>query len=384
MQMDYFLFYSEANIVCMIVLGIILFHDLKYSTRQERQIWFDRTIVAHFLYFLSDIGWAAVLGGKLPQTRALSVTFNLVNYVLLSLLAYAWFMYMAACIRMPLRNSRKVHMLCLLPMAVSFLAAAFLGAVAPYTLISENGELTDLYYPMMLAAPVIYLVAACIFSLRKARKTEASDEKRMYRLIGVYPLCVLMSGLIQTFSLKAPLFCFGCTTMMLFFYIQNLQTLVSVDSLTRLNNRGQISRYMRQVRYRENVNICAMMLDIDNFKKINDTYGHAEGDRALILVSEVLRQTVERIKSAVFIGRYGGDEFTLFLQCGEEDAPPEEVITSIREALDERKREAGLPYELKISVGWDTLRDRNDRMEDCLVRADEKLYEYKRKAKIGR
>lgn len=384
MQLDYFIFYAEANIVCMCILGFILFHDRMYNTRQEKQIWFDRTIIAHFLYFLSDICWAAVLSGILPRLRFLSVLFNFLNYILLGVLAYAWFMYTAACISLRLRNVRRVYILILTPLFLSVLAAVILYAVSPYALVNQDGGLTDLYYPMMISAPVLYLAAACVFSLRKARKAELAEERNMLRLIGIYPLSVLAFGLIQTFVLNAPLFCFGCTIMMLFFYIQRMQTLVSVDALTRLNNRGQISRYMGQVRYRENTKAYAVMLDIDNFKKINDTYGHAEGDRALILVSEVLRQAVERIRSAVFIGRYGGDEFTLFLQCGEEDMPPEEVIATIRGMLEERQQGAGLAYVLRISVGYDALRDKDDTMEACLERADRKLYENKRAAKIGR
>ena len=64
MQLDYFFFYTESNIVCMVILAIMLFNDKKHSTRREKQIWFNRTIVAHILYFVSDIGWAAVLSSQ--------------------------------------------------------------------------------------------------------------------------------------------------------------------------------------------------------------------------------------------------------------------------------------------------------------------------------
>ena len=94
----------------------------------------------------------------------------------------------------------------------------------------------------------------------------------------------------------------------------SMQSLISVDDLTHLNNRGQINRYLEQLRYSEDSKVYIMMLDINRFKGINDTYGHAEGDRALIIASEVLRRTCEQIKSQVFLGRYGGDEFTIVLQ----------------------------------------------------------------------
>lgn len=384
MHLDYFFFYTEANLVCVIILGILLIHSRLNSTRQEKLIWYVRTLAAHILYFLSDIGWAAVFSGQLPQTRFLVVLFNFLNYFLLSLIAYEWFMYTAASIRMKSRNSSRFRILWLLPMVLSVLVLVLLYVVSPEILIRENNELTDLYYPMMIAAPIIYLVTSQSISLSRARRAESKEDAQLFLQIGLYPLCILGFGLIQTFAMNAPLFCFGCTVVMMVFYIRNLQVLVSVDSLTRLNNRGQISRYMQQVRFRENIRSYAMMIDIDNFKKINDTHGHAEGDRALILVSEVLKQAVEKTRSAVFLGRYGGDEFTIFFQCAEGDILPDQLLATAREMLEERQEETYLPYVLKISAGYDLLRDRKDTLEDCLVRADERLYQNKRAANVGR
>ena len=96
MQLDYFFFYTEANIVCIVILAILLVHDRFHSTRQEKQIWFDRTVIAHILYFISDIGWAAVISGNLPRSRGLVILFNFLNFILLSLNSSGWFMYMAA------------------------------------------------------------------------------------------------------------------------------------------------------------------------------------------------------------------------------------------------------------------------------------------------
>jgi len=384
MQLDYFFFYTEANIVCMVILAIMLINDRFHSTLQEKQLWFNRTIIAHILYFISDIAWAAVLSGQLPKTRFLTAAFNFTNYILLSLLAYEWFMYMAAAENMQLVKSKKKRIRLLLPMAVSILVMIAAYAAAPSFWISESGELNSLYYVLMILAPVIYLMAAFILSMVNAKKAETED-KLMYRLIGIYPLGVLGFGLIQTFTLDAPLFCFGCTVMMLFFYIQNMQTQVSVDPLTRLNNKGQISRYLARTHYRENVRIFVMMIDIDRFKQINDTYGHAEGDRALVIVADALKKIDDHIKMPVFIGRFGGDEFTVCVQDPTENEDlPERIAVILREELAEKQEACHLPYDLRISIGCEVLKDENDTMEACLVRADGKLYEYKRAHGTGR
>ena len=384
MHLDYSFFYAEASIVCILILGILLLHSRKYSSRQEKQIWFDRAVIAFMLYFAADIFWAAILGGALPRTRFGVVLCNGLNYFLLGLLSYTWFMYMAASVHLESRNRPMVRYLCLLPLVLSCLLLAMLYAADPLFWVSESLEVSSWYFPLFLAAPLLYLLAATSISMSRAAKSQFGDEAFLFRLIGIFPLGVLLFGLIQTFSLNAPMFCFGCTIMMLYFYIQNLQTLISVDALTRLNNRGQINRYLQQNRYRENVTTYAVMIDVDSFKQINDTYGHAEGDRALILVSEVLKRGMGQLKPAVFLGRYGGDKFVLFFQCAEGDPSPDEMIAQLRASLKEKQQENQLPYPLRISAGYDALRNRNDTLEACMVRADRKLYENKRAAKVGR
>ena len=384
MQGDYFFFYTEANIVCILILLILLVNDRLHNTRQEKQIRFNWTVVAHIGYFISDIGWAAVLSGNLPRTRLLVGLFNFTNLVMMHLLAFEWFLYMAASENMDFRKSRRRRNLCRTPMIVSVLVMVVAYVIAPEFWINKDGELNSLYYLMLILMPVLYMIAAFVISLRNARKTRSRENKKLYLLIGIYPLAVVVSGLIQTIFLDAPLFCFGCTIMLLFFYIENMQTLVSVDSLTRLNNRGQINRYMDQIVYKENVRHTAMMIDIDRFKEINDTYGHAEGDRALTLMAQALRQSVAGIEAPVFIGRYGGDEFTVFVQHAEGDGLPEEIISRIRAVLEEKQQQHRLPYDLKISAGYDALQDKNDSMDACVIRADEKLYEDKKSRNIKR
>ena len=375
---DYFIFYTEANIVCIVILAILLIHDRINGTKQEKQIRFNRTVIAHIGYFVSDIFWAGVLSGQFPRTRFLVCLCNYANLILLSVMAYEWFMYMAASEDMPFRLSRRNRRLWMIPMLTVAAAVAVSYAAAPTFWISESGELNSWYYPVLIAVPTLYLMLAFGFSMSNARKTDSTEKKHLYWLIGLYPMGVLAFGLVQTFMLNAPLFCFGCTIMMLFFYIESTQTLISVDVLTRMNNRGQINRYMEQVRRKENTAVWTMMIDIDGFKHINDTYGHAEGDKALILMAETLKQACAQAKAPVFIGRYGGDEFTVFLQATEGDNLPERFAESVRSILAEKQQANRLPYSLEASIGYAVLGDGKDTMHACMERADEKLYEDKR------
>ena len=380
MGFDYFVFYTEASMVCVFILSIILITDRIYNTMQEKQIWFRRAIVLFMMYFISDGFWAAILSEQIPKIRPLVVLFNLSNFILLGLMAYGLFMFMAASEKMDFRNDIKMKRLCLLPIVISLGIMVVLYIVDPLFWINEANELNRMYYPLMFLAPFFYLFAGFILSVRCAIRAQSRAERRQCLMLGSIPLAVMAFGMLQVIILNAPTFCFGCTVMWLFYYIQNMQTLISVDELTHLNNRGQINRFLEQIRYSEDTKVYIMMIDINRFKKINDTYGHAEGDHALIIVSDALRMVCEEIRSFVFIGRYGGDEFTIIMKNPEEEDRPEELTEKIRTIIAGLREQNHLSYELAVSIGYDELLSDSDTVYACMDRADRKLYIDKGKA----
>ena len=103
-------------------------------------------------------------------------------------------------------------------------------------------------------------------------------------------------------------------------YQQHLEYQTQIDSLTGLFNRRALEKkigdeFERSKRYGHPLSV--VILDIDNFKKINDTYGHHGGDAALVKISEILR---ERSRSSDFPSRLGGEEFVLVLPETDQDS----------------------------------------------------------------
>lgn len=115
-----------------------------------------------------------------------------------------------------------------------------------------------------------------------------------------------------------------------------------------------------------------MLLDIDDFKNINDKYGHNEGDLALIQVANLLRDSVGHLD---FIARYGGDEFCIIFD-GDNAAM---VETKIDQNLLEYNRNSKKPYTLKLSMGC-ALYDSavHKKMEDFLREIDQEMYKKKK------
>ena len=376
---DFFLFYTEANVVCILLFGILLFNDKISMNKQEKQIIFDHALMAHILYFISDVLWAGVLSGALPRTRLSVALLNYCNFILLAAISYEWAKFAAVSERMTFLSTKRGRMLFRLPFLVMCLAMLGAYLIAPRYWVNEAGELNTLYYPLMLTAPLIYIFFSCAQSLRAAKKTADLAERKQFRTIGLYPLEVVFFGVIQLAFINAPLFCFGCTVMMLFFYIRAMNDQISLDPLTKVNNRSQLLRYAAQenTRHRENLKAFVIMVDANDFKSINDNHGHAEGDRALVLIAEALKVCTKAMGNSHCLSRFGGDEFAIIVHANS-SAEVDRLIESIHETLADISATERLPYSLSVSIGYDEWNFLEELFHDSLQQADAKLYEEKR------
>ena len=381
MQTGYFFFYTEASIFCILAFVILLINEIWRTHRDDRQIKFDNVLMAHILYFFSDIFWAGVLAGVIPRTLFTVLFFNLTNYIFMAAIGYTWFFYAALMEKIPIINTRRGRNIVRLPIIIMTLVMVVVYLISPHSLIDEHYNLQMLYYPLMLAAPICYVVVSCVCSIVKARRESDPIERRTYLFLGIYPLIVVAVGIAQVVVINAPLLCFACTLMMLFFYIRSMNNLISLDPLTQLNNRGQLQRYINEEEnmQREGLTTFVIMIDVNDFKNINDTYGHAEGDRALILISDALREAVGEAHMPAFLGRYGGDEFILIVYARDE-GDVIRCVDIIRRDAENACRQQKTPYLIGLGIGWEEMQEGED-FQNCMERADRKLYIDKRQRK---
>lgn len=159
---------------------------------------------------------------------------------------------------------------------------------------------------------------------------------------------------------------------------QQLNRELYIDALTKLFNRKMFDLKLKEAVERYTVrreNFCMMFLDLDNFKTINDTLGHKEGDKALRLVADFLTQ---HIRKSDDIFRYGGDEFVVLLYSTEEKNA--QKITQKLEELfagsEIKKR-----YPIGLSIG--TSQYKGENVYDFFKQTDKKMYIKKRENKSG-
>ncbi len=381
---EFALYYIEANIICIIVFSILLIHNHFNLDRQEKQIKYDHALNAFILYFLADCFWAAITADMIPKTRFSVAVNTFFIYILMGATVYNWLNYVMAYVQAPHRNRPINRFAVIFPFLVSTVALILHYLIAPLTLIDEAKDTTLVFSMYMIAVPDIYMVATLFYTVRKARNEENPMEKRKHLGIGLFPLVVMTGGLIETlFFPHLPIYCFTCLILMLVFYIQAIEVRVSMDPLTHLNNRGQLMRYISQKSnlYQEGRQTYVVMMDIDDFKAINDTYGHAEGDKALVTVANSLKRAVNRYGIPSFLGRYGGDEFILITHP-ENSGQIDQMIRVAREEIRQECTNGDIPYLIFVSAGYDALREQPDTVQSCIQRADEKLYQDKKYRKL--
>jgi diguanylate cyclase (GGDEF)-like protein len=154
--------------------------------------------------------------------------------------------------------------------------------------------------------------------------------------------------------------------------------LAVTDSLTGLYNRKKLDDILADqfARFRRNHRPFAiLMLDLDNFKSINDNYGHAAGDEVLANVAAILKQSVRNID---YVVRYGGEEFVVVLVETALDAALD-IAERIRSVVEiPRVGASNKLISITVSLGVTHSRDGDDGPEEALARADHALYEAKR------
>ena len=194
------------------------------------------------------------------------------------------------------------------------------------------------------------------------------DYSLVFKVIGIFILILLI---------------------VLFFYLKQmklkmqLKLLSITDSMTKLYNRRYFeetaNNYFELAKRNESI-VTLLMLDVDNFKHINDTYGHKVGDIVLIELSNLLQNLTRK---SDIICRFGGEEFIILLSQTNIDTA-NIIAEKIRVNIENHAIKLDKLNDLKITVSIgvsqvNILTDKN--IEDCIKRSDEALYKAKNSGK---
>ncbi len=165
--------------------------------------------------------------------------------------------------------------------------------------------------------------------------------------------------------------------------IAQAEEISNIDALTFLPNRRQVIRRLQDEALRAqryNSLFSVSVVDLDHFKSINDTYGHATGDDVLREVAMILRNN---IRHPDLVGRYGGEEFLIILPNSPLEAASEQAARLCRQMRQSVIRVADQTIHITISIGSAQFRKDRDNWQTLLERADAAMYEAKKAGRDG-
>lgn len=126
--------------------------------------------------------------------------------------------------------------------------------------------------------------------------------------------------------------------------------------------------------FRSEHNLSLLMIDIDDFKEVNDTYGHVEGDVTLKTIGELINENVRKMDTAA---RYGGEEFAIIVP----ESVPDEAVSLAQRIRKEIAKLRFSAYSVTVSIGVCHLTSDIKSMKDIINRADKALYKAKQSGK---
>ena len=382
--MDSVFLYIESNGIFEVLLIVIL---VKLG-RKPVSIWeeklFRRAIYLNIGALVADtLTWVFdgyILGNNLCINKLVFCAY----YILTSIFVFEWMLYTVYKLRANPKRIRRIVPICGIPMGMGVAASVLSIWTGWFFEFDQDGYYIrgQLFWAhtamlwMYFGAVIVF--AVCAFMMNNGRKR--TKEVKSLIIAAALPI---VGGVFQTLfyglNMAWTLSCISFVIM--FINIQNKHALT--DALTGVYNRGAFTEYLAESVHSKSKGekLYLVMMDINRFKLINDTFGHTVGDDALKATSKMLMNVVKQSGEGDFLARYGGDEFSLICYRRNKDEM-EEFIQLIKSESKSLQSELGLEMPVTISIGCAEYHDYlYDTEEAFIEEADRRMYKDKEKSR---
>lgn len=311
-------------------------------------------------------------GKQFPGARMSSVVSNAMLFALNMFFAFLWTCYADYKLTENIDRFRTAYPFVGIPAAIVILLCVLNLFVPVFFEVDASNV-----YARTPWAVLVYLMtyAYLIYGAIRVRHYRQSANGYLFMPVVQFLLPVFIGSIIQLLYYGIAMIWASVALGMTSLYLNLQQEEIYIDALTRLYNRNYLMRYMECAggQARQGMRIQGILMDINSFKQINDTYGHVEGDRVLQGVGRVLLQSV---KKGTVVARYGGDEFVILLESrsGQEI---EDIRLQIQKNLDAYNAGQLHPVAISLSAGTAEFDLQN---VDCFIREmDRNMYREKQR-----
>lgn len=341
------MYYIQNSVLGIVLISILLF----YATggRGKRQIQdslFVGLLVATLAVIVFEFGVDVLSGTTFLGSRVSLKAVTCIFFVVCPLPGCFYFLYLDQLRRRWDRIPTAVMLILLVFMApVLFLSISSIWNGRTFFIDSSNVYHRGEFLPLMVGMNFAGLIGGLVYLCNYREDFRDKD----FSLFLFFPLPAIVGGILQAkfYGIELTGICIALTLLIVFLQMQNMHA--NKDYLTMLYNRSMSERYLSQlIHKRKKVrSIAGIMLDINDFKQVNDSFGHELGDRTLRSFSDVL---IHSFKNGWFIARYGGDEFILFKGGILEDDLARDLARFANE-LNRFNKKGDLPFPVSASIG---------------------------------
>lgn len=377
-QVLYPILYLEINLTAILLILFIRFKTLGIS-KMVSQRNFSFAIDAEIVFFLSDTVAVLISCGLIPFSRAGLLASKTVYFFSTALMCFFWFIYFEHLQGSGFVASRKLVLIssCLVWAMAVLLLVNLPSGILFYV---DDGDVYHRgpFFLLQYLLSYIYVFAACGHALIGVFRRKNLSHRRLLISLALFPIAPAGAGILQFIYPQLPVACVALAFATMIMYHNWLDEILSMDPLTRLNNRKQLSfHYESWQRQGDSTPLYVLMIDANKFKSINDTYGHIQGDAALERIADALRMACGALPHRANIARYGGDEFVILAKA-EEPAVIDRLKERIAAYLEQLNREARAPYGLTVSIGV-AVAEKRKALKELIEHADAALYAEKRR-----
>lgn len=244
-----------------------------------------------------------------------------------------------------------------------------------YTIDSDGVFVAGPLYCLQLFVCLGYLVATIIVIVYANKKANHTHQLDLMRIVNV-AIIAFLGGAGQVVVNGAPIVSICNALGMTYLNISLLHANVTTDALTGLTNRSKMSQVLNE-KIESSVQrpFTLYIEDVNNFKKINDTYGHQEGDEALKRVANAFRE-FGKMHRSIIVARYGGDEFLITID--ERDHVSEtQLEVEMQGLMDAQQEKANANYRITLCFGGYEVASKQDTKDGAIKEADNKMYRKK-------
>ena len=372
-------FYLESLLLCLIVLVVLFVANLRYW----RPLIFNRLSLIYIFVaaaMLSYAAWVFVDGH--PTYAWANKLFTLLSTTFMTLSCMFYYYYVLKQVGINFQNGKFWYISSFFAIGGAFVLYFISLWTGTAFYIDENGRYQRglLFFGEYIAS-YSYIGCGVAFAVAKAVKADNLTERHKYTTLATAIIPTIVLGVLNNvlpFPYGLPTVFYGILTSLLVVYASSSAARVTRDRLTGLLNRFAFDTLLSQTINKSIKNdatsVFLLMIDINGFKGINDTYGHALGDEILIKVSSVMEKVC--VDNNAIIGRWGGDEFIACLDTTE-DSKAIRFQQLLKEKVQEECNDDPRIL-VSISVGMAKLRE-YETTKHLFEEADHKLYEDKKK-----